>query len=679
MLHTVTFRTLAVAACGWLLACDAAALTLGRARGAVLVGRPLELAIPATLDTAGEEPCASAEVFYGETRLARPPSVRWEPGAGGQGLLRVTSELPVDEPMVTVYLRVGCGGQTSTRRFVLLSEVPPDNEQSTATNRARVQPPLVAAAPAGPQAAAPNGRASAPSSRATAPRSTSPRRDAARAPAAPPDAAAPQTLRAEGAAPVARQQGRATAPSPAPRARREAAQVQSRPRLKLEPLDLAIDRDPTLRITTELSTQLLTDPRQRAAAAALWQVLQRGPEVSVQEALRLQGAERELNSLRDVTQQNAAAVTQLRAQVEYASSRRNTAALLAVGLALALAALLGWLAWRWQRARQMARVGRWFEANGSVQGPLPDTQPLPMPPKETTFAAGALTPNAAAVAAGMAAKQRTQAPATAPVPAVAASAARAGAASTWAAPEEFQASRGGSVRMVGVQEVIDIHDKADFFLSIGEPEQAIAALEAHVHDQVETSALAWMDLLDLYHSLGKRAEYERLRGEFRQRFAAQVPDFENFDQPTASLENYSRALSRIVALWPSRRVLDVIEESIFRKPGVAGAEPFSLEAYRELVLLYNVAKDVSPEQADASRSGPLSGFQETSLQGLNALDLPESTSADRDRLLIPPSSPRLGVDIDLDDEAPDSARAGLTPLDFDVTGSDELEPRAKRR
>jgi hypothetical protein len=246
-----------------------------------------------------------------------------------------------------------------------------------------------------------------------------------------------------------------------------------------------------------------------------------------------------------------------------------------------------------------------------------------------------------------------------------------------------------------------------------------------------------MDLLELYYKLGKRADFERLRAEFRQRFAVQVPDFDHFDQPTSSLENYGRALSRIVALWPSQRVLNVIEESIFRKPGLPGAEPFSLEAYRELVLLYHIAKEVAP--VEDSVSAPLeyrpTDFPSTSLQPLNMLDLPERPSAkaplasaaplaasfpepttapvpmpeatvvmgriaqdgedstmppaDRSNLLIPPSSPRIGLDIDLD--APGAAAAAaaaaggrpeLEPLDFDTSafgGSDTEDPAPKSR
>lgn len=251
--------------------------------------------------------------------------------------------------------------------------------------------------------------------------------------------------------------------------------------------------------------------------------------------------------------------------------------------------------------------------------------------------------------------------------------------STWGAGEEFQSSRGGTLRMVGVQELIDVHDKADFFLSIGETEQAVAVLEAHVHDQVETGALAWMDLLELYHSLGRRADFERLRAEFRQRFTAQVPDFEHFDQPTPPLENYGRALSRIVELWPSRRVLDVIEESIFRKPHAPGAEPFSLEAYRELVLLYHIARDMQPQVRGDEAGAPAraTNFRETSLQPLHLLDRPaEPPLSEQERLMIPPPSARLGVDIDLGD--PESVRGDLPALDFDISTFDPASRSGER-
>jgi hypothetical protein len=397
------------------------------------------------------------------------------------------------------------------------------------------------------------------------------------------------------------------------------------------------------------------DAQQRAGLSALWQALQKDPQESVQEALRMQGLERELNSVRDTTRQNATALTQLRGQVQQAQGDRKLAALLVAGLGVVLLLLLAWMGWRWHRVRQLERVGQWFDAHGdSVEAHLPTTP-------ETAAAGGHV--GAPAVAAGAAI-----APAAGKVrgPAAPAVAARA---SAWGSGDEFQASRGGTLRMVGVQELIDVHDKADFFLSIGETNQAVAVLDAHVHDQVETGALAWLDLLDLYHSLGRRVEFERLRGEFRQRFTVQVPDFEHFDQPTASLENYSRALSRIVALWPARRVLDVIEESIFRKPGLPGAEPFSLEAYRELVLLFHIARDMAPEEQPRNEAAKPTHFSDTSLQPLNMMERPEEAPlSEQEKLMIPPPSARLGVDIDLDGDA--QADSEHKPLDFDISTFD---------
>lgn len=589
MLHPVTFRTLALLACGWLLAGEGMALTLGRVRGAALIGRPLELVVPVTLDSSDTQgPCAGADLFYGEERV-RAPTVRWEPGIGMQGVVRITSPMPVDEPMVTVYLRVGCG-ESSSRRFVLLSELAPENEQS-----AVVLPVAPAAAPV----------------------------------------------------PAATRPARVAAPVPKPRVQRIAL-AQPQARLKLEPLDLSNDRAPVLRISSELRSQLAAEPQQRQAAAALWQVLQRGPEETMQEALRLQGVERELTSLQDVTRRNLVLIREMQTRVDQAQAGRTTASLLVLALLLVLAVLLAWLGLRWYRARQVERVGRWFELHGeaarAAAAAAAETGPLPLAPLPTAAADSS--------AKKAAAPQLAASPSPMAVAVAGAAAALHGA--------DIEASRGTPRRMVGVEELIEVHDKADFFLSIGEAEQAVGALESHVHDPAETGALAWMHLLDLYHSLDRRPEYERVRAEFAQRFGVQVPGFEHFDEAGAPLESDGRAVNRIVALWPSPRVLDVIEECIFRKPELPGAEPFTLEAYRELVLLYHIAKEMLPVE-QPKVPAPIAAVDE------------------RERLMIPPASARLGVDIDL--EEPPADRIAAQGLDFDFSAYDDItatDPARKR-
>jgi hypothetical protein len=640
MLHKVTFRPFGIAVCGWLLACNAGALTLGAVRGTVLVGRAVDLSVPVTLDQAGAEvPCPSAEVAYGQKRVEHGVSLRWQPGAGSQGVLQVRSATPVDEPMVTVDLRVGCS-QPSTRHYELLAQLPPNGPAPNV--------PAAVAEPTATPAPAP----------APAPTPTP-----VPVPVPVPVPAAAKAA-AKSAAPA-----RLAAPAPAQSARAESPPaVQPHP--EIQPVRSPAEGAAILRLTSELGPWPSADPQRRAEAAVLWAALQQTPEELAQETVRLQALQRELQSVRDATQKNAQAAVQMRAEVEQARSQRAGAAWLVGVLTAAFVALLAWLGWRAWRHSRVDQVNRWFDANSESQlEPMSESDSDPdtlvrsyLPSQPDT------EPHTIVSRAGDAPGERAHA-----APAAAAShatAPHAAAAATRApAPlDEFSLSR-GALRMVGVEEVIDVQDKVDFFVSLGQVDQAIAVLEAHVYDQVETSALPWMDLLELYHREGRRADYDRLRAEFRQHFTARVPDFEHFDQPTASLENYSRALSRIVALWPSRRVLDVIEESIFRKPGAAGAEPFSLEAYRELVLLFHIAKEVAP--AEEARDGAARPqFADTTVQPLNMLDHQEPAAADRDSLLVPPSSARVGIDIDLAElgagEAQQSGPRELPALDFDI-------------
>lgn len=646
MLHPVTFRRLALAACGCLLVCEVAAVSLGEPRGAVLLGRPLAVTIPAALDGADADgACASAELFDGETRVATPPSVRWAPGPNGrEGVLRIASAERVSEPVLTLNLRVGCGASVATRRYQLLSEPPSPSEPSA---------PLVARQPpeaARPAARAPVAAAAQPSARPSA---------TAAAQSAPSASQRPERGNS-------RRQARSSVPATAPAAAAPRSPVVES-RLRLTPLDIGPEHDPVLHFARELTLPGSDGAQARAAAAALWQATRRTPEEMMEDGLKLQALSRDIASLREQTQQNAAAVNAMRGQVQKARIERNQVSMLALVLAALLLAAAGWLLWRWRQAQRLAGVSRWFEANRS------DTVPAG-PGAGTAF--GADTAPDTDPTGGHPAPAPSPAPVhphlrTAPLDVAATRAAIA----SWRPADaggEFQPSLGGALRMVGVRELLDVHDKAHFFLSIGQPEQAAAVLESHIHDQVETSALAWLDLLQLYHTMGRRADFERLRSDFRQRFTAQVPDFERFGEPTGSLENYSRALSRIVALWPSRRVLEVIEETIFRKPGLPGAEVFSLEAYRELVLLYHIALEVAPPQ-DSASAGLVDfdpDFNATSLQSLGELDVVRQDSLDvpLDLSALAPgpdsrAPDRLALDgNDPPDTSPEAARTSLPPL-----------------
>ncbi len=240
---------------------------------------------------------------------------------------------------------------------------------------------------------------------------------------------------------------------------------------------------------------------------------------------------------------------------------------------------------------------------------------------------------------------------------------------------DFAMSMTHPSRAVKAEELFDVQQQTDFFVSLGQHEQAIEVLRSHIDDSGETSALVYLDLFNLYHQLKREADYEALRENFNQRFNGKIPAFEFCNDSSPGLEAYQVALSRIEALWPSPKVLDIIEESIFRRPD-AGAEPFDLEAYRELLMLYSVAKEIIHPDMDArlkkskfylpdspaDDDSRTTKFVSTSIQPLSASVVGMSPSAAA-RPQVPPSAAAESdnlIDFDF--------------LDFSIVDDDKPEP-----
>ena len=240
--------------------------------------------------------------------------------------------------------------------------------------------------------------------------------------------------------------------------------------------------------------------------------------------------------------------------------------------------------------------------------------------------------------------------------------------------DDFQASHGAS-RALKAEELHDVQQEADFFSSLGEYDRAIEVLRGHIQAHPETSAVAWLDLVEIYHKLGRREEFDWVRREFQRRFNAEVPAFDEYSQESAGIEAYDNAMARIAALWPSRRVLDVIEESIFRGPSKDGAQAFSLQAYRELLLLHHIGQQVlvggDGSQSVFGDSGPISGPQsESGSHGFSHTSIhPLSTGI----ASLEQDAGDYALDLNLDEPGREPA-GGPEPhmLDFDLPDVDEV-------
>jgi hypothetical protein len=633
-------------------------LTVGRAQGVALIGRPLEVTVPLVLDAPGDgaAQCTQAEIYYGDSRVDPSRVTADVQGGASSASVRVRSAVAVNEPVVTLYLHVGCGSKV-TRRFVLLSEQP-----DAMADAARVPPAAPAAAVRRNTAERPVARAgtdatdsivlgSVPFSLAPAAATAAPRRAAS----------------ARAGAVV---QGPAAVRTPA--------------RLKLEPLDLSAERDPTLRLSNQLAAPEAGSPERRAQAQALWRALTARPEDLLREAQRIEALDRELGGLRQSLQRNDAAVAGLRTELAAARSERYANPLVYALLALLLVSLAAAL-FAWRRGRWNAtQGGDWWRTRDDVESDL-----FSLPPST-----GRSRPAASSQDAYLASEPADLdlhvpvAPVPVPRPHEVAPAKSADDFRMSARHDDFRQSESASMRSVRAEELHDVQQEADFFVSLGDFDRAIEVLRNHISLNPGTSAVAWLDLLDIHHKLGQREHYESVRGEFLRNFNVQVPGFDGYSEGQAGLEQYGNAMDRIMALWPSRKVLELIEESIFRKPGQGGAEAFNLEAYRDLLLLHQIGRDLRQAVFSDSANATRSGFANTAIHPLSA----QAAAGAAPEMELPASgalSSSVELDVNLDEPLPGTSAGAIghavaaAPsnahlMDFDLPDIDTTNMRAKK-
>ena len=629
------------------------AMSLGRHSGAALIGRPLDISVQAVLEPQDDASnlCLEADVFYADNKLDNSRvrvTLEKSVAAPQQSLIRIRSSALVDEPVVTFYLRVGCQQKTE-RRYVSLAELV--SESVTDKNPSTPMPSAAPVRPAALPAVNAAGNAT-PSERLPTARVKEP-------------ALAPLTKNQRTS--VANSDNRTAAPN--------------RARLRLEPLDLTIERDPQLKSSAELLSTPAANPQERAAASALWRALSAQPQDILRDTEKLQALENSVRSLQAQSQKTLTSIDDLNVKLQQAQADRYTNALVYGLIFLLLAALAG-LAYALKQKNfiQGGDLGDkpWWRKNNvneshrqSWLDSLPPHEPnTPSPTRFASVQKSALVD--IDVDLGL-------------YPTAKSAGIRLAGISTFANSTPFESKDKSGFesslmlpsRAVKAEELLDVQQQADFFVSIGQHEQAIELLQSHIAENFETSALVYLDLFNLYHQLNRPDEYDALRVSFNQRFNTQIPTFELYTDKNLGLEAYQLALSRIEALWPSPKVLEIIEESLFRRPDT-NAEAFNVEAYRELLMLYSVAKEInSREPKAAEHAKPLSfparaadSAHSRPMTFMSTAILPLSASMDRDQQerqsvlmeplmasALPPISRRLGLDIDLSNLSPQDDKA----------------------
>ena len=667
-----------------------AALTLGRVQGAAVIGQPLDVTIQVQMnaDESANALCLEADVFHADSR--QDPSrvkISIDPAAQGQVVnARVTSSAYIDEPMVTIYVRAGCS-QKSARRYVMLADFPSELAVSAVAQSVPLVVPSVTVPPAA-AAVSPGNVAqptasvdgaggvanSLPALGVAKPAAALARPGAASTAKSPPLALAPSKAKAEKPpkpvpikvvpAPKSANTPAAalTAPaaaSPAPVAapvQAAASQETGQSRLKLDPLVMLTERVASLESSTT------------APAADV-----------IKESLRMQTLENSVKALVEVATKNEANLQDMRLRLQKAETG-NVPVQWLYGLVALVLACLAAMAYLWSRLRSVvanpgATSDWWSGAPGTS---APTVAPLVTPPApqeslpEALPAAAPLT--VALQGAGVESRYSSLTgldddPASELDVSLVEmtesnfdrlmrsgkshSAARRGPLPV--APAVIPATtkmQPLSARPVNSEQLFDVRQQADFFVSLGQTDQAVQILEKQINDHGETSPLIYLDLLQIFHSLNLKTDFRQFREDFNLLFNGRVPEFSAFKEQGRSLEDYPHVLAHISALWGTHKVLMVIEASVFRDSVDDRSAPFDLDAFRDLLLLHAIAQsftvrdevvsDLAPLRANMaavskgahlsgaggpSDSGALVGASLSSPGGLSEVDISLSTGA----------------------------------------------------
>ncbi|MCY7318845.1 MAG: hypothetical protein LH617_08980 [Ramlibacter sp.] len=424
------------------------------------------------------------------------------------------------------------------------------------------------------------------------------------------------------------------------------------------------------------------DPAHRAAATALWRVLNAQPQDLLRTSERLRSLEGELSSLRGVATRHRNEISSAREALQNAKTQRHTHLLLAAVLAVLAGGAAAFLWHRTRRSTAPAADSTWHPS-GHADGDLwvddrlepaaftaepepktPATVLVPHAPEVVVPLIAVLV----AVPVAVPVASRTAGPVWDPVAtrhrdvvpdAPMLTPLEFTLPDAPAAPSPIvQPDQSVGLRVDSLQ---GAQQQAEFFGSLGQYDEAIAVLSEYIDAASEKPVLAFLELFRIYHGIGKRVEYEELQSRFRKAFGADVAGFSEFRQETLELEAYQVAMMRVSSSWATADGQDIIEELLFKRPPTP-RDVMSLQAYRDLLWLYALGHDiVNGNQSPAGLQlmgdsglpnnhfilpwafGHEGGPSELSLESLRSID-------------VAPELEAFGVDIDLTSMPSDSGQ-----------------------
>jgi hypothetical protein len=285
---------------------------------------------------------------------------------------------------------------------------------------------------------------------------------------------------------------------------------------------------------------------------------------------RLASLEESLAALRTEKQETEAKLALLQERVAELRSESSQLALALTAACLACAGTVGALIWKWQpvgraNPRAVDLAGTDSERPSQVATERSDT--LPETGRQPSAGDGAEPTTRPMMLAQ--AQERTE--------------------------SEFLPQVDGPVREMTVEELIDLEQQVEFFLVLGQFDDAVERLTGLVDSGSCVSPLPYLNLLDILHRRGDREAHQRLRERFEARFNTPAPAWTPEPLPGLGADEDPSLVARLEALWPTHaRAMETLADWLLRRD--PSGPIFELSTYRDLLHLYSVARDLSERE-----------------------------------------------------------------------------------
>ena len=160
------------------------------------------------------------------------------------------------------------------------------------------------------------------------------------------------------------------------------------------------------------------------------------------------------------------------------------------------------------------------------------------------------------------------------------------------------------VEHLKVEEISDVMQEAEFWMSLNDPQRAIEILEPFAGIELPDSPIPWLYLLDLYRGTDQRLKYTALHDKASRVFNARIPlwDEDGDLSDGRTLEDFPHVVERICALWETNDIFPYLESLIFdKREGIR--EGFDLFVYQEIMLLLTMVRSDGRNLSPAAVGG----------------------------------------------------------------------------